>query len=169
MPGNRLESLRVKQSGAFDLIYDTNFMEKSSIRSSIRSAGWSGGGGGSGSKVVEGGGEGGRGEGRKICSNVAGVIEIGATGNYRFLPAANETANDEQTSFRKYLSRRSINGNAVSVKELNAPSFTSGFVAVDETVCSSKGGIISFAVYNPTRYRGLIRLALSRTPMAYDR
>lgn len=77
MLGNRLESLRVKQSGAFDLIYDTNFMEKSSIRSSIRSTG-------RGEAVVGGMVEGERREGeggrREICSNVAWVIEIGAAG-----------------------------------------------------------------------------------------
>lgn len=92
MLGNRLESLRVKQSGAFDLIYDTNFMEKSSIRSSIRRK-WER-------------------RKRKICSNVAGYRN--RSGGKTIGSPANETANDEQTSFRKYLSRRSINGNGLS-------------------------------------------------------
>lgn len=78
MPGNRLESLRVKQSGAFDLIYDTNFMEKSSNRSSIRSE---------------------RREKRKICSNVAGYRN--RSGRKTIGSPANEIASDEQTSVRK--------------------------------------------------------------------
>lgn len=78
MPGNRLESLRVKQSGAFDLIYDTNFREKSSIRSSIRSG-----------RRKEGKGEG----GRKICSNVTGYRN--RSDGKTIGPLANETANDE--------------------------------------------------------------------------
>lgn len=101
MPGNRLECLRVKQSGAFDLIYDTNFREKSSIRSSIRS----------GKKERKEGG-------RKICSNVTGYRNRN-DGRTIGSSLANETANDEQTSFRKYLSRRSINGNGFFDKELN--------------------------------------------------
>lgn len=89
------ESLRVKQSGAFGLIYDTNFMEKSSTRPSIRSR-----------KEKRGGEKEEGGKGRKICSNVALVIEIGAgREKLSVLSPANETANDEQTSFRKYLFR----------------------------------------------------------------
>lgn len=103
MPGNRLESLRVKQSGAFDLIYDTNFREKSSIRSSIRSE----------KKERIRGGRG----GRKICSNITGYRN--RSGGKTIGSLANETANDEQTSFRKYLSRGSINENGFFDKALN--------------------------------------------------
>lgn len=76
MPGNRLESLRVKQSGAFDLIYDTNFSEKSSIRSSIRSE-----------RKERGRGRRG---GRKICSNVTGYRN--QSDGKTIGPLANETA-----------------------------------------------------------------------------
>lgn len=118
MLGNRLESLRVKQSGAFDLIYDTNFMEKSSNRSSIRSERRK----------------------RKICSNVAGYRN--RSGGKTIGSPANETASDEQTSVRKYLSRRSINGNGLFAKKFKLASFTSCFVASNKNICSPKKNIL---------------------------
>lgn len=124
MSGNRLESLRVKQSGAFDLIYDTNFMEKSSIRSSIRSARkWEG-------------------RKRKICSNVAGYRN--RSGGKTIGSPANETANDEQTSFRKYLSRRSINGNGLSEKKFNVQALRVALSPAIKTFVHQRK--ISFAV-----------------------
>lgn len=51
------------------------------------------------------------GGGRKICSNITGYRNRSGAAEELSGPLANETANDEQTSFRKYLSRRSINGN----------------------------------------------------------
>lgn len=120
MPGNRLESLRVKQSGAFDLIYDTNFMEKSSNRSSIRSERRK----------------------RKICSNVAGYRN--RSGGKTIGSPANETASDEQTSVRKYLSRRSINGNGLFAKKFNSQALRAALSPAIKTFVRRRK--ISFAV-----------------------
>jgi len=60
---------------------------------------------------------------RKICSNVAGYRN--RSGGKTIGSPANETANDEQTSFQKYLSRRSINGNGLSEKEFNVQALSS--------------------------------------------
>jgi len=126
MPGNRLESLRVKQSGAFDLIYDTNFMEKSSIRSSIRSERRK----------------------RKICSNAS---YRNRSGGKTIGSLANETANDEQTSFQKYLSRRSINENGLPKKEFNAQALLAALSPAIKTFVRQRK--ILFAVQSTKNLR----------------